>query len=440
MDPLFKYVSKAHVNVYLTIMQVVISGLSFFLLYRYLYETLGSEKIGLWSLVIAFASSARLAELGLAGGVVKFVAEARGRNDDLRAAQIIQTVLITLTVVVALLVFPAFELFAFGLSFLLDEPYLHLGVQVLPYTLLAVSMMVGVSVLSGGMDGYMLMGLRNLVLSFSHILYLVLVYLLVPLYDILGVAIAQCMQYIFLIITLWVLIKIRLRELPLLPYTWDFELLKSMLRYGITFQATTIVNMFFEPLIKVSMTYWSGLATLGLYEMANKLALQVRSLVVESNRIILPILAAQRSSLNGSAGEHILVLRSFRIVLISSTYIFGLTFIASPIISFVWLGHGSFVFVALLGLVSCSWWFNSLTGPVYFANQASGDLNPNLVSHIITCAVGILLGNALGFLVPQWGVALAASIAIISGGVWLLRRYTLDGNSIAWKKFYIQAL
>ena len=88
------------------------------------------------------------------------------------------------------------------------------------------------------------------------------------------------------------------------------------------------------------------------------------------------------------------------------------------------------MFVSLLGLVSC-WWFNSLTGPVYFANQASGDLGPNLVSHIITCVVGILLGNALGFLLPQWGVALAASIAIISGGAWLLRRYVLNGNSIS---------
>ncbi len=426
MDSLLHSVTKTRVNVYLTILQVVVSGLTFFLLYRYLYEALGAEKIGLWSLVIAFASSARLGELGLAGGVVKFVAEARGQDDHLLAAKLIQTVLITLTVVLLVLAFPAFKLFALGLNFLVDEPYVYLGIQILPYTLLSISMMVGVAVIAGGMDGYMLMGLRNVVLSFSHIMYLVLVYFLVPSYDILGVAYAQCIQYVFLITTLWVLMKVRLRELPFVPHVWDFWLLRKMLRYGVTFQTITVVNMFFEPLIKVSMTYWSGLANLGLYEMANKLALQVRSIIVESNRIIVPMLAGKKNNSNNFYDRKELVLKSFRLVSFSSICLFGLMLVASPIISLLWLGEINDLFLLFLFIVSMGWAFNTLTGPVYFLNLATGSLAQNLMSHCITCLSGIILSNLMGYFFKAWGVILAASFSLMAGGLYLLVWYFLS--------------
>ena len=91
-------------NIFLTIFQVISSGLVFFFLYKYLYETLGAEKIGLWSLLIGITAISRVGEVGLTGGVVKFISEAVNSKKQDRASKIIQTVLISLFFLVSFLI------------------------------------------------------------------------------------------------------------------------------------------------------------------------------------------------------------------------------------------------------------------------------------------------------------------------------------------------
>ena len=81
MSYITKKLTNVNSNITLTVFQVVVSGLTFFFLYKYLFQELGAEKIGIWSLVIAIVSAARISEIGLSGGVVKYVAEARSQDD-----------------------------------------------------------------------------------------------------------------------------------------------------------------------------------------------------------------------------------------------------------------------------------------------------------------------------------------------------------------------
>ena len=64
-----------------------------------------------------------------------------------------------------------------------------------------------------------------------------------------------------------------------------------MFSYSMNFQAISIVGMFWEPVIKIMMSYWGGLVSLGLYEMANKLIVQTRSIIIEATKIVVPITA-----------------------------------------------------------------------------------------------------------------------------------------------------
>ena len=104
-------------NVIATITQVLISGAVFFVLYRYLYERLGVEQIGIWSLVLAATSISRIGDLGLSAGVVRFVAQAIGRRDTQRAADVIQTVTLTLGVFMAVLLAVGYSLFGLALNY-----------------------------------------------------------------------------------------------------------------------------------------------------------------------------------------------------------------------------------------------------------------------------------------------------------------------------------
>ena len=69
-------------NAAVSVVQTVISGVVLFLLYRYLLDHLGTEQLGLWSVILASTSVARLSDLGLTGSVVKFVARYRALKND----------------------------------------------------------------------------------------------------------------------------------------------------------------------------------------------------------------------------------------------------------------------------------------------------------------------------------------------------------------------
>jgi hypothetical protein len=48
-------------------------GISFFALFRFLLGTIGIEKVGIWSLVLATTNVTRISELGFADSLLQFV-------------------------------------------------------------------------------------------------------------------------------------------------------------------------------------------------------------------------------------------------------------------------------------------------------------------------------------------------------------------------------
>ncbi|MDH3673520.1 MAG: hypothetical protein OES46_20580 [Gammaproteobacteria bacterium] len=76
----------------MALLQAGISALVLFILYRFLIVQVGVEKLGLWSVLLAFVSATRVSELGLGGGVTRFVARdkrcASVKSDSLRPPKI----------------------------------------------------------------------------------------------------------------------------------------------------------------------------------------------------------------------------------------------------------------------------------------------------------------------------------------------------------------
>ena len=231
-------------NIFLTIFQVVASALVLFLLYRYLFDVLGAEKIGLWSLLIGITAVSRIGELGLTGGVVKFISESVTQNKFERASKIVQTIFISLLILVSVLIFISYLPVQNLLIFSTKQEEIQLIKEILPFSFLSIFLMILIGVLGGSLEGIMLMGFKNLLLGLSHIFYLFLVYKAVPLYGLIEVAYAQCVQYLILLIVMWIVLRREIKELPILPYQWDFKIIKEMFSYSMNFQAISIVECF----------------------------------------------------------------------------------------------------------------------------------------------------------------------------------------------------
>ena len=67
-------------NVWMTVIQVIVSAVSIVMAYRFLIVTLGVEQLGIWSLVLSIVAILRISEIGLSGGVVKFIASSLAKE------------------------------------------------------------------------------------------------------------------------------------------------------------------------------------------------------------------------------------------------------------------------------------------------------------------------------------------------------------------------
>ena len=97
-------------NAALAALQALVTGFILLLLYKYLLTVIGIQEVGLWSLVLGATSVANVGQLGLSGSALRFVSKHLAHDAPKRAAEALQTAVLSVAVVVgiiAVLVLPA---------------------------------------------------------------------------------------------------------------------------------------------------------------------------------------------------------------------------------------------------------------------------------------------------------------------------------------------
>lgn len=428
------YKKRISSNVVGPVVQVIVSGVVLFVLYRYLYDRLGVELIGVWSLVLAATSVSRIGDFGLSAGVVKFVAQALGRGNTQRAADVVQTVALTLGVFMAVLLVVGYPLFVLALEYFIPAHRVPIALSILPYALMSLWVMVVVSVFCGGLDGCMRMDLRSWAIGFSHLVYLGLTMLLVPQYGLEGVAMAQLIQSVGLMVILWWMLRRQLVQLPFVYLHWKLPVLKEMIGYGVNFQIITVMNMLFDSLVKALLSKLGGLGDLGYYEMANKLILKGRSIIVEASRVMVPAIAMMGEYDAVKATQLFMV--SYRMTFYVSVLCYGLLGVFITTISMIWLGQYQATFIQFALLLNLGWFVNTLIGPAYFSNLGSGKLRPNMISHGIMGICSLFVGVPLGLNFGGLGVISGMVLGLTLGSIFLLISY-FKLSGLHWSEYII---
>lgn len=393
-----------------------------FVLYRYLYTQLGVKQIGIWSLILATVSVSRIGELGLSAGVVRFVAQANGDQNLERASTIIQTVLIALggvLTVLLLLLAPLVEVIA---SKLVPPDSLHMALAIIPIALASLWLMTLGSVISGGLDGCYRTDLRCYITAGSQIGYLAIALFLVPKLGLLGVAWAQLLQYIALVFFLWITLRSQIKQLPIIPKRFNIKILREIFSYGIHFQAISIVGLLFDPLVKVLLSKFGGMSSVGYYDIANNLILKCRSILIEASRVMVPL----RANIKDDAPEESksLFLCAHELNAYIAIYCYGVLAILTSSVSILILGHRQDDFIQFALILNIGWLLNTMIGPAYFNNLGSGKLRPNMISHLLTSLTTSIFGVMGGLLIGDLGVIFSTSLGLILGGVFLLYAVT----------------
>ena len=73
-------------NAIMSFIQIMVISGVLFILYKFLLNTIGVEQLGIWSLVLATTAVTQIANLGLSGSVVKYVAKYIARKENHKTA------------------------------------------------------------------------------------------------------------------------------------------------------------------------------------------------------------------------------------------------------------------------------------------------------------------------------------------------------------------
>ena len=405
------------INAIMSLLQIIlVSGVLFFL-YRFLLKTVGVEQLGIWSLVLATTSVTQVANLGLSGSVVKFVAKYVARNEDRNVSGVIQTAVISLGVIIGFVLLIGYPLIKWVLGLVVPPSSLNLALSILPFALFGLWLMAVTSVFQSGLDGLQRIYIRNLLTIGSSIFFALLCFIFAPKHGLIGLAYAQIINNSTILLLSWFLIKRFLPLLPVIPYQWDRYLFKEIINYGINFQIISVTTMFYDPITKALLSKFGGLSMVGYYEMASKMILQLRALLVSAYQVLVPAIA----NLQEKAPQKIrhIYLTSYRLLFYLSIPLFSLIIAFIPTISKIWIGHYEKVFIIFGTLLAIGWLLNILNVPAYFVYLGTGKLFYNVISHItiglLNAGLGYLLGIFYGGIgvVIGWVISLAIGSSVI---------------------------
>ncbi len=402
------------INAIMSVIQIVVIGVVLFILYRFLLNTIGVEKLGIWSLVLATTSVTQIANLGLSGSVVKFVAKYVARRENENVSGVIQTASISVGASVALILMIGYPIAKWILSLVISPESLPSALAILPYAFLALWIMVVTSIFQAGLDGYQRIDIRSTLLMGGAIIHLLLCFILAPRYGLMGIAYARVVQNITILLSSWFFLKRYVPLLPIFPYKWNRSLFKEIIGYGINFQVISITAMLYDPTTKALLSKFGGLSMVGYYEMASKMIHQFRALIVSANQVLVPAIA----DLKERTPEKIqsIYLSSYQLLFYLALPLYSLIIISMPIISELWIGHYDRIFVLFGTLLAVGWFLNTLNAPSYFANLGTGELRWNVTGHIVMALLNAGLGFLLGFFYGGIGIVIAWVISLALGG------------------------
>ena len=417
-------------------LQVLVSGVALFVLYRYFLNTIGADLFGVWSVVLATTAVGGVAKAGLHGSMTKFVAQYRARNDDAHAARIVQTAALTIIVVVGVIAVILSFILPSLLVFVIKEPHLHTpALEILPYALLSFWLTALSSIYQSSIDGMQRVDLQNLLVMLTTILYVGLCFYFVPRNGLVGLARAQVIQNIVLLLLSMGMMTRLLTPLPPIPLRWSWSALKEVFVYSVNFQLLSISQMLFMPMTKMILARLGGAGSVAFYEMANKMAFQIRSLISMGHQALVPTIA----DLTERAPEQLRLLYASSM----QTMVFFIIALLPPLlyllptISIIWIGYYEPVFVHYGIFLLTGWFLNLLVNPAYFNNMGTGHLKWNVIGHFVTVGANLGLGILLGLLMGPIGVIIGFAVSIQLGTLATTgayhRHHTIRARSIIRK-------
>lgn len=413
--------NKIALNVISSAIQVIIVGLAYFFVYKILIDRLGVDLLGVWSLIIATTSISNLANFGLTSALVKFVAEYNAIEDHHRIDKLLFTSFFSMFILFGLVSLLVFVLAYLFIERFIGSTYVEVALKVLPFSLISLFINALGSILTSALEGFQLNYLRNLIYSVTVICYLILTVTLIPSYGLEGMAYAQVIQAVLIFILAYLFLIKQKKAICVFKWNWDTEEFKKLLSYGYRIQLISILQMLIDPVTKILINKFNGITTLGFYEMASRLIIQLRQIIVSMTQVSIPIVS-HFSQTDKSAIKYIYERGVSFVVFLVFPLVAGII-LFTPYLSGIWIGKVEPVFINCVYILAFSMLVNVLCAPAYFNSFGDGNLNGVLYMNLIVMGILLVLSNLFGNAIRDYGIVISWGISYLVGSLFLIFHY-----------------
>lgn len=410
-----------------SLLQLLVSTISLFVLYRVVLGIFGPREFGVWSLVVAATSVVGLSNMGLTGSITKHVADSKAAGDLRRLAGLIETSVVSVALLSALLALAGAPLMKLYFGATLSGDAYRSAMALLPIALVAFCLSMITSIYQSALYGCHLIVQRNGILIFESLSFLVLSIGLASRYGLFGMVYARTAQNL---ITLLLSVAILKRHVPLLawiPLRWRKIHFKELIGYALSFQFIALLSLVMDPLTKGLLSRFGSLEMVTYFEMGSRVIGQVRGIVVNGNQVLVPTFA--EVSRNDAPQVETLFRKSYAVIFYVTICLFGLLAAGLPLLGLLWLGVEQPIFVRISAILCVGWLINTLTVPAYFTCLGTGDMRAVVRAHLVMAALNLVLGYGFGRFWGGYGVVTGWAIAVGAGGLVMHIGYCLRSNS-----------
>ena len=373
------------------VVRAVINLVALAFCYPLYLHYLGYEKYGVWLVLATVLTFAQMGNLGITQAVTKLVAEEHGRGDVHGMQSYVSMGLMVLSVsgAVVLLIILCFKsqiIAAFGLS--ADNEVV--ARWLLPYIGLLSVYVFLVQTLNGTVMGLGRMDLANYLQMVSRITAVtVAVWLLSAGRGIESLLIGNTLSYVVIHIGSLFFIR-RITRLHFFRISnWDRRRLGRLFQFGGGVFGSSLVGMLVEPFNKLMLSRYAGVATVPVFEIAFKGAVQVRTLLESGLRAMMPEISRLSGVGTVHAWDRIRAVnrRAIRLILLGGLPVYGALFIGAEILLRLWL-RDSYIAVipAAFRIMLIATFLSLLCVPAFHTLMGLGKVHYCLLASVIIAA------------------------------------------------------
>jgi O-antigen/teichoic acid export membrane protein len=233
------------------------------------------------------------------------------------------------------------------------------------------------------LDGLQKYYQRSIIQISGWIIFVTLSVFLVPVWGLKGVAFSFFIQSIWQLIGAMITVSGTGLFRSGVVLCFDKKSFQLVTAFGIKSQTISILVIFFDPLVKFFITKYVGLYATANYELANKIVMQVRNILVNANQVIIPKMVIYRKAGTENSYFNSILARNILMSVFAGLFVI----ILSPLAILFFSGKFDSSLMAAVIIINFGWMCNTITSLHYYTCTSFDRQGRIIVYHTILAVV-----------------------------------------------------